>query len=266
MLIDQATSEPIKNVFKIGWETIILNIPTLSTAITLLLLLNIASFMNLMLLNIVLVIFSGILVVSAQIYIGRTFYEAVGMNDFASTIREATVMDFFKKHIGVATGSYIAWITLFILPILVIVLFLPQGAEPTTEDIDNFLLAFIPFIVIMLIVLYVQPLVQANVIVSNTFKEGFRAVMTIFSKKVWTKAFTRRYFSYLTRFGLIIFATLFLLGLVIGFTGLSAIDIKSEIVQMSMAILNTILSFLFMIITAIFIMLADKIAEPLVSE
>ena len=76
---------------------------------------------------------------------------------------------------------------------------------------------------------------------------------------------SKRYIIYLTKFGLVVLTIMFLLGMLLGFMSGSIVTAEgdiSETTQMIMGVLNTVLTFIFMLVVAIFMMLSDAISEP----
>jgi len=266
-LIDQAMANPIKNVFKIGWEAVIINKTTMIGAISILILLGLVGLVPQV--GIPIAVISATLMVSAQIYIARVFENADDMHSFASDIEQITLNGLLRTHFMTALGSYFAWVVLFLVPLVLTLLTMPQDIGTLNpESIMHLAKNFIPFLIFILVILYVQPLVQYNIIKAEGFSSGFKAVFTLFSSALWSRAMSASYFSYIAKFGLVIFFLMFLFGMVLGllasifgFPMEEMAKDMSPIFQMIIGSINTLFTFLFMIIMSIFIMLAYKISQ-----
>jgi len=266
-LVDQAKQNPIKNVFIIGWEAVILNIPIMLSAILVLVLLGLLGFVPYI--NVVVTILSATFMVSAQIYIARIFEEASDMYGFASNIEKMTLKELFHTHLMTALGSYFAWVILFLIPLIVTFIIMPQDlSKIDPETIMNIAKNLIPFLIFILIILYVQPLIQYNIIKAEGFSEGFKAVLTLFSSSLWSRALSGSYFSYIAKFGLVVFLLLFLIGLGLGLfaalLGLPIAEVSKEMsqtTQMVIGSINTLFSFIFMIFMSIFIIFAQHLSQ-----
>ena len=130
------------------------------------------------------------------------------------------------------------------------------SSEITQAELLSALVSIaIPMLIITLLFSYVQPLVQANVVMANTFKEGFFAVMTLFSVDVWSKAMTKKYFKYTALFGTAVFGIMFIFALISGL--LSAVPVVN--ILMSIVLLLGI--YVFIVIMGVAAMMVKRIVE-----
>ena len=236
-LIDEALDfEPIKNTFRLGWEFVTLNKKFTLTAMVTFILLNILGMIPMIAL--IFMVLSAIFGLAIQIHVGRTLYFSRDIQSYISEIEYSSVEAILNRHTATAFGVYMGW-TLLILIAILIFTFIGGalgliGNNMSEVEIVNALITLgLPIILVALVLSYVQPLVQANIILSNSFKEGFKAVFTIFSIELWRLSFQKSYFKYVAIFGTILIVLLFLFTLVIGVvSGLSGLAVVGNILLM----------------------------------
>jgi hypothetical protein len=118
--------------------------------------------------------------------------------------------------------------------------------------VNAFVTLGLPILLIALLFSYVQPLVQANIIMANGVKEGFKAVFTLFSIALWRTAFQSSYFKYVAGFGLAIIVLLFFFAFMIGIlTNLIGLGIVGNIFMI-------VLMYIFMLFMAVGSMMAKR--------
>ncbi|SFV58561.1 hypothetical protein MNB_SV-14-1057 [hydrothermal vent metagenome] len=251
-LIDEAlASEPIKNTFRLGLEFIKLNKTFTLTAMVIFIVLNIfgmipvASFIFMVLL--------GIFALVIQIHIGKIFYESKDIKNYITEIKESSLDKTLTEHIATAFGAYLGW---FVLALVLMFFFsLITSSLGIVNEFNGLVILGIPIVIVALFISYIQPLVQANVIMSNGVQEGFKAVFTLFSTRLWHLAFQSSYFKYIAGFGLISILLLFLSSFIMGLlTNLIGIPIIANVLML-------ILMYIFMIIMAVGSMMAKRIVE-----
>ena len=255
-LIDEALAvEPIKNTFRLGWEFIILNRRLTITIISTLIVL---AFLGLLpIVGFVFGLFSSVLSQSMQIYLGRLVYSSENIGEFVSDIEQVDGEVIVKRHFAVAMGSYVGWIAVaFLLLMFFGVLAGTMGLDESILNNEKELIAFLttmasPLIVTMLFLFYLQPLVQANVMMSNSFNEAFSAVFTLFSVRLWKMAFQRNYFRYISLFGLILLVMAFLFAMVVS-------------VGMSIPVLNILIMVVPLYVISIIFSVSSMMARRLV--
>jgi len=256
-LIDEAISEePIKNTFRLGWEFIILNKQFTLTMISVLIILNLLGLIPII--GFVLAIFSSTLALAIQIDIGRLVYETDNIETFVDAIHSANGESLIKRHFAPALGAYMGWMIIGLFLIILIEFIISHMG--TTELIMNNnaeLLALLstvglPLLLILLLFSYIQPLIQANIIMSNTFQEGFLAVFTLFSINVWKKAMQTNYFKYMFWLGLVVLGAMLLFILL--FSLFSVIPFLN-------ILLMIVFVYIFMIIISVAAMMAKRMVE-----
>jgi hypothetical protein len=258
-LIDEAlTSEPIKNTFRLGWEFIKLNQKFTLTAMIIFVVLNLFGMIPIA--SLIFMVLSAVFGLVIQIHVGKTFYESQDIKSYINEIKESTIDKLLTRHVATAFGAYMGWVVLLLLLIL---LFGFIGGsmgiineQMSEADLLNALVTLgFPMLLIALVLSYVQPLVQANIIMANGVQEGFKAVFTLFSTHVWRMAFKSAYFKYVAGFGLVIILLLFFFAFIVGLlTSLSGLTIVGNI-------LMVILMYIFMLIMAVGSMMAKRTVE-----
>ena len=258
-LIDEALAlEPIKNTFRLGWEFVVLNRQFTLTAMLFFIVLNL--FGTIPILALIFMVFSTVFTLVIQIYVGQTLYYSENIKSYITKIENSRLDNSLTAYIAPAFGAYMGWISLGIM--FVFLFSLTAGtmgliSENMNEsDLLNLIFQLgLPLLLIFLIFSYVQPLVQANIIMSKSFREGFRAVFTLFSIDLWRKSFQKAYFSYVAIFGTLLMAmillALFILGTLGSLIGLSFL----------MNILLLGLMYIFMIMMAVGSVMAKRIIE-----
>ena len=258
-LIDEAVaSEPIKNSFRLGWEFITLNQKFTLTALVLFILLNILGMIPVIAL--IFMVLSAIFSLAVQIHVGRTLYVTDSIKTYVDEIEDSSVEAILNRHTATAFGAYLGWITLFVI---LIVLLTTVGSsmgiinENMSEAnlINALLLLWFPLLFVALVFSYIQPLVQSNIVLSNSFQEGFKAVFTIFSIDLWRLSLQKSYFKYVASFGTVIILLLFILAFIIGMiTSLTGLAIVGNVFLM-------VLMYVFMIFMVVGSMMARRVVE-----
>ncbi len=258
-LIDEAlSSEPIKNTFRLGWEFIKLNQKFTLTAMIIFVVLNLFGMIPVAAL--VFMVLSAIFGLVVQIHVGKTFYESQNIKKYVAEIQDSSIDKLLTRHVATAFGAYMGWVILILFFIFLLGV-IGGGIGIINEhmneaDLVKAILALgFPMLLIALVLSYVQPLVQANIIMANGFQEGFKAVFTLFSANVWRSAFKSSYFKYVAGFGLVIILSLFFFAFIIGIlTNLIGLTIVGNI-------LMVVLMYIFMIIMAVGSMMTKRLVE-----
>jgi len=228
-LVDEALIyDPVKNTFLLGWEWIVINKEFTAMALGIYILFNIVGISFL----------ATIVAIMLQIYIGRIFYTSSSITTFIDTIKASNQEKLFKETVSPAIGAYLGWTALMFLVGLLVVLFVSSMQDLSTlqletlqhsEDIEAnmkiiepLLMALgVPFLLMMLVLLYIKPLVEANITMSHTFKEGFLAVFSSFSFALWRKAMRRDYLSYVVKLDFILMVMLLPIVFIVSLIGLN---------------------------------------------
>jgi len=213
-LIDEAISQNrVKNSFRLAWEFMVVNREFTFTAMSLLLLLNILSaFLGLLAL-----VLSGIFSMALQIYIAKLFYTTQNIESFVEESKKAKVEDAVKENFYTAMGAYLGTIVV-LLGLLTSLLLGVQSMGISLENIKsveelqplvNTML--LPLTILLLLMSYIYPLVQANIAMAQNFKEGFQATFSMFSLSLWQRSFRNGYFQYIALFMLVVMVGAFIL-------------------------------------------------------
>ena len=258
-LIDEAlTSEPIKNTFRLGWEFIKLNQKFTLTAMIIFVVLNLFGMIPIA--SLIFMVLSAVFGLVIQIHVGKTFYESQDIKSYIHEIKESSIDKLLTRHVATAFGAYMGWVVLLLL-LMLLFGFIGSSMGIINEqmneaDLLNALVTLgFPMLLIALVLSYVQPLVQANIIMANGVQEGFKAVFTLFSARVWRMALQSSYFKYVAGFGLVIILLLFFFAFIVGLlTSLSGLTIVGNI-------LMVLLMYIFMLIMAVGSMMAKRTVE-----
>jgi hypothetical protein len=258
-LIDEAlASEPIKNTFRLGWEFVVINRQFTLTAMLLFIILNLLGMIPL--LELISMVCSAVFALVVQIYVGKTFYFSNNIKNYVSAIEKSRVEGSLTPHIAPAFGGYMGWFALGLIFVFLFSFIAGSmgliSANMNENDLLNLIFTLgMPLLLIFLTLSYVQPLVQANIILSNNFREGFRAVFTLFSFNLWRKSFHKAYFSYVTIFGTLLISVMFVSVFIVGALG-SMVGLG-----LVMNILLLVVTYVFMIMMAIGSVMAKRIVE-----
>jgi hypothetical protein len=255
-LIDEASAfEPVKNTFRLGWEFIRLNQSFTLTVLALLIVLNLLGIIPL--LSLVAPMLAGVLSMALQIYAGRSVYASKDINEYVGLIKNSRIdNEALKAHFSTAFGAYMGWIVLLVAFVFMVsIVAVSSGLINENMNETEVLIAFssmvLPLALVALVLSYVQPLVHSNIVLSDGFVEGFKAVFTLFSRDVWSSALQKSYFAYISVFGLVIMGAL--IPFIAFFTSVNMGIISN--------ILLVIVSYVLMIMVSIAAMIARRIVE-----
>jgi len=254
-LIDEASeSEAVKNTFRLGWEFISLNQMFTVSILGILIVLNFLGMIPVI--SLITSMLAGVLGITLQIYAGRVVYESDDILNYVDVIKKSDITEVWSRHSAAAFGTYIGWIILilvfvFIASILAVSFGLINENMNETDALMALASIGLPLVLVALVLSYVQPLVHSNIVLANSFQEGFKAVFTIFSKDVWSSAMQKSYFSYVAIFGLVIMLCITPLALAFFVFAMGMI----------FNILLVIVSYLLMIMMSVGAMMARRIVE-----
>ena len=228
-LVDESLIyEPVKNTFLLSWEWMKLNKQFIAMTLGIYVLFNLVG------ISFVATMFAIVM----QIYIGRIFYESMDISTYVDAIKKSNAEKLLSKNIAPAIGGYLGWIVLMTMVMLVVVVFVSSTYDISTLDLQSlktvqdieanidilipfFIAMSIPALVIMLVLLYIKPLVDANIVMSHTFKEGFLAVFTSFSADLWRKSLRGDYFYYVSKLGIVMMLMMFPFALLVSVIGIN---------------------------------------------
>jgi len=252
-LIDEVVlTEPIKNTFRLAWEFIVLNKNLTFTAMSMLLLLNIASIF----LGLLAMVLSGVMSMAIQIYVARLIYESQNIETFVEETKKGKLETILSTNIFTATGAYLGTASLFLGILFLLALAVQSmGIDFEKMQLEELMKALevliLPVIITLLLLSYLHPLVQSNIALAKDFKEGYRAVFTLFTPTLWKQAFQNYYFKYIALMILIIGSGAFLLGLVMALPGINLLANFIFIVLM----------YLYMVLISVVSMVARRMTE-----
>jgi len=260
-LIDEAiVDEPVKNTFRLAWEFIILNRQFTFTAMSLLLLLNILSaFLGMLAMAI-----SGIFSMAIQIYVSKLIYGAENIDDFLKKSKISKVEMAVGNNISSATGAYFGGLTLMLGVLFLLLIWAQSMGFPLekfeTLQGDNLFLALkqlvemiaLPLLLILLGMIYINPLVQSRIVMAKDFKGGYMAVFSTFSLSLWRKSFQNGYPQYI----LLLMSLIFMAALVLG-------------IFITMPFINLLASFIFIVVMygyMVLISIASMISKRMIES
>ena len=257
-LIDEAlANEPVKNTFRLGWEFVTLNRQFTITAMIVFIVLNMLA--SLPMVSVIFMVFASFFGTALQIHIGRSFYEAEDISTYLDTIKQSTIEPIISKHLITAVGVYLGWVVLLFIMIMLVASFTDLGNQ-LTPNMGNeviFLMLIqigLPLLLIAVILSYVHPLVESNIIMANSLQEGFKAVFTIFSLELWRRSFQGSYFKYVASFGLVIMGLTMFGAIVLGLFQGGILGIFADILLVAGM-------YILMVFIAIGSMMARRIVE-----
>ena len=271
-IVDQALADPIKYTVMLTKEIFSLNKGLFLGITAIVILLSLLS--NIPIVGLIATVLSGILLFSLLFFIGKRFYHSATMDEFVESIKSMTIANLWQSYWKPSLGAYLGWVILALAMMLLIGLIVGISGQGSTliaamQSGDPMaLLATLPAMILPLtivaFVIYVAPLVFANIIKTDNFNDAFKAAFTIFSKDVWKRAFTGTYFKYMGLLGLwlILFfvAILMLSGLVMALFG--AIDPSMIMVGMVIVfILMMIIQIVMYVFYAVSSVIADRITK-----
>ncbi len=212
-LVAEARQRPVKSALRLGIEFMdsnrLLAAMTMGTFVVLTLLQAVP------LLGLVASVAMGVFSQAVQIYVGRAFYGAPDILAYVETAKTTPLKDFLTRFQAPAFGAWLGWIAVWIgMMIVFVILFSAFGgsmemmAEATNDEaqMQQMLVAssgaMLPILLVFFALLYVYPIVQGRITVSDTFGEAFKAVFTLFSPDVWRRSMKKEYFSFVFFFGL----------------------------------------------------------------
>ena len=210
-LIDEAIAyEPVINTFRLGWEFIVLNQTFTAISLGIAIVTNLLSFM-LPSIGFIAMMVYGIYMIGVQILIGKTLYESEDIGHFVQKVKEIEFKPFVEKYLSLAIGAVIGWAIVYtvILMVILIIGFLAYIILGNMEA--AFTLVFIPASMLLLLLAYIQPLIQAKMALGNNIEETMMAVFSIKDKKVREQSFNKRYFKYISSILLVFLAIPFAL-------------------------------------------------------
>ncbi|CAA6808118.1 MAG: Unknown protein [uncultured Sulfurovum sp.] len=258
-LIDEAlASEPTKNTFRLGWEFITLNKQFTFIAIGIFTLLNL--FGAIPVVSFVFAVFAAVFGVVVQMHAGRTFYGTDNIETYVDEIKKSNIKEVLSRYGQTALGVYLGWLSFLVMIFLFLGFFAATtGMVKEGMSENDVIMALaglgVPLLVLALVFSYVQPLVHSNIVLANSFQEGFKSVFTVFTKDVWSSALQKSYFSYVSKVGLLGIALLFVVVLAVGLL------ITVPVIGVFASIFIFVIMYVFMVFMSITSMMARRIVE-----
>lgn len=258
-LIDEAlVEEPIKNTFRLAWEFIVVNKKFTIMAMLIFIVLNL--FAAIPVIALFFVIAAAVFGIMIQMHVGKVFYSAKDIDVYIQDIQASRIGEVLTKYMPSAFGVYLGWIVLILL-LLFVFGFIGALTGIFNENMNeqDVVIALtglaLPLILVAFALSYVQPLVHSNIVLANSFGEGFKAVFTLFSKDVWSSAMQKKYFGYIIKVGLVLMALIFSVGLTATFLTMM------PLVGLIASMLLLVLMYIFMVFISVMSMMARRMVE-----
>lgn len=264
-LVEDARQAPVKNAFRLGVEFMDRNRSLAAMTMGVFFLLSLLEMVPV--LGIAATIAVGVFAQAVQIYVGRAFYEASGIDAYVAAAESAGLKELLTRYQAPAFGAWLGWFTLSFVFMLLFVVFLFAGGfdlsaldqQSLQNEADIYatvllvLEAGTPVLLFALLLSYVYPIAQGRVIRSDTFGEAFRAVFSIFSPSVWASAMNGAYFMYVFYFSLALI-------------GIAVLVFATMMLLVLIPILGAILIFVWMIFLVYVFMLVFGVANTIARE
>lgn len=212
-LLSEARKAPVKNAFRLGLEFMDRNRSLAAMTMGVLFVLTLLEMIPV--LGFLATVAVGVFSQAAQIYVGRAFLSARDIEQYVSEAESTTLKPFLTRYRAPAFGAWLGWVTLSILFMMLFIVFLVvsgvdlSGLNEALQDetqvyarIAPMLMSALPVMLLAMLLMYVYPIAQGRVIVSDTFGEAFKAVFSIFTPSVWAASMKGAYFSYVFFFSL----------------------------------------------------------------
>lgn len=171
----------------------------------------------------------GLVVFNEQIYFGKA---VIASRDNEEKIEDfshkAKLEDFLFKYLGIAIGSYLAFLIIFIVIGAVFVglsiasmgesmYYMSNLNSLSGGNLDSLMASVYSWhagileLIIMLLLLivigmisYIYPAIMGEVIKSNSFGEAFQKTFWLFNVNFWKKSFNKRFFMFVFIWSLIV--------------------------------------------------------------
>jgi hypothetical protein len=256
-LIDEALgSDPIKNTFRLGWEFVTLNKKFTYISLAIVVGMHLLSRLDPSI-GFFLMLMYGFYMIAVQIEVGRVIHSTQNIETFVADVEAIDVSKVLKGHGERIIGSVIGWslvylgvMVFFVLVGFMIYLFVGNMNEVLA-------LVLIPTVALLLLVAYLQPLIQAKVALSSNLEESMFAVFSIVKPELRIRAFRKSYFKYVASLLFVLLAIPFAL------TTIHSIGLFSSIVFLNeiLSILLPIAVYIATVIMAVGYMMAARMVE-----
>jgi len=256
-LIDEAlASEPIKNTFRLGWEFVTLNKKFTYISLAIAIGTQVLSYLD-GTIGFFLMLFYGFYMIAVQIEVGRTIHATQNIKTFVEDVKAIDANSVIKGHMERVIGAVIGWslvytgiMVLFLIVGFVFYALLGSGQEAIA-------LTVIPATVILLLVAYLQPLIQAKIALSTNLEGAMFAVFAIVKPELRLRAFQKSYFKYVASLLFVLLAIPFALTTIHGMGLFSSIGFLNEVLM----VLLPIAVYVATIIMAVGYMMAARMVE-----
>ncbi|CAA6826013.1 MAG: Unknown protein [uncultured Sulfurovum sp.] len=230
-LIDEALSaEPIKNTFRLGWEFVTLNKKFTYISLAIAVGMNLLSYLDPSLAFFVMLIY-GFYMIAVQIEVGRVIHGTQNIETFIADVEAVDVKNVIKGHVERAIGSVIGWSLVYtgVMVLFAVAGFMIYAIIGSPNE--TLVLTLIPAGVLLLLVAYLQPLIQAKVALSANIEEAMFSVFSIVKPELRIRAFSKSYFKYVASLLFVLLAIPFALTMIHGMGLFSSVPLLNEILM-----------------------------------
>ena len=256
-LIDEAlSSEPIKNTFRLGWEFITLNKKFTYISLAIVVGMHLLSRLDPSIGFFVMLIY-GFYMIAVQIEVGRVIHATQNIETFVVDVGAIDVNKVIKGHMERVIGSVIGWSLLYTGIMVLFLLFWFMLYALFGSMNEAIALTVLPAVVLLLLVAYLQPLIQAKIALSANIEEAMFAVFSIVKPELRIRAFSKSYFKYVASLLFVLLAIPFGLTTVHGMGFFSSIPFLNEVLMIFLPIAVYVAT----VIMAVGYMMAGRMVE-----
>lgn len=256
-LIDEALgSEPIKNTFRLGWEFVTLNKKFTYISLAVAIGTHVLSSFNASL-AFFLMLFYGFYMLAVQIEVGRVIHGTENIETFVAEVEAIDASKVVKGHIERVIGAVIGWSLVYtgIMVLFAVFTFMIYALIGNMNEAIALIL--IPAVALLLLVAYLQPLIQAKIALSANIEEAMFAVFSIVKPELRIRAFNKSYFRYVASLLFVLLAIPFALTTIHGLGFFSSVPVLNEV----LIVLLPIAVYIATVIMAVGYMIAGRMVE-----
>ncbi len=257
-LIDEALSfEPIKNTFRLGWEFITLNKKFTYISLMIAIGTHLLSQID-PIVGFFMMLFYGFYILAVQIEVGRVIYKTADIETFLEEVRAMDVNQVLRDHIERVIGAVIGWSLLYTLLMLFFAFLVAILYTIVGDMTEALVITVIPAIALLLLIAYLQPLIQAKVALSANVEEAMFAVFSIRLPHFRAASFNGFYFKYVVSLLFLLLALPFIITLLHSFGFFSVLGI---FVDKFLMLTLPIIAYIASVIIAVGYMMASRMVE-----
>ena len=189
-LIDEALgSEPIKNTFRLGWEFIVLNKKFTYISLAVAIGTHVLSYLDASV-GFFLMLIYGFYMIAVQIEVGRVIHGTQNIETFVADVEAIDAKNVVKGHIERVIGAVIGWSLVYTGMMVLFVVFGFMIYILVGNMNEAVALTLVPSVVLLLLVAYLQPLIQAKIALSSNIEEAMFSVFSIVKPELRQGSFT----------------------------------------------------------------------------